>query len=285
MIQICSFSSGLSSALMTLRVLEKFGKEVTQIVFLDTLMEDEDNYRFMKDFEERFGVNIIRLSYGLTPYQLFDKKGIVPNSRLAPCTFYLKINLFKRYLKELMSTDPDITVNIGYDFKEVHRCQKTKENYEAMGVKVDFPLLWPPIIQRRYADIFENDYGIKPPRMYAMGYSHANCGGVCVKQGMRDWKITYLNFPERYRQVMLWEKSKGGKYTILKKRFVVDKKTITTPLSLEDFAKNYIDAPFVDGDAYCINCSIGDYSEDELTFILKTDQDVAETATKPPETP
>lgn len=258
MIQVCSFSTGLSSALMTLRVIEKFGKENTKIVFMDTLIEDEDNYRFMQDFENKFGVKIEKISYGLTPYELFDKQNIVPNQRVAPCTFTLKINQFKKYLEELNLKD--ITINIGYDYKEIHRVERTKQNYESLGYKVDFPLLWKPIIERDYKEIFINDYGINPPRMYFMGYSHANCGGMCIKQGMKDWKITFYQFPERFKKVMEWEKKREGKFTILKDR---RSKSLTDgskfkPLSLENFAKEYLN----EEDVYCINCSIGDYSEE-----------------------
>jgi hypothetical protein len=46
---------------------------------------------------------------------------------------------------------------------------------------------------------------ITPPRMYGRGYAHANCGGVCVAQGGRDWNRTLTYWPERYQRVEQWE--------------------------------------------------------------------------------
>jgi len=59
MLHIVSFSTGLSSALTAARVLERYGRENVEIVFLDTGIEDDDNYRFMRDFESRFGVRYV----------------------------------------------------------------------------------------------------------------------------------------------------------------------------------------------------------------------------------
>jgi hypothetical protein len=115
----------------------------------------------------------------------------------------LKIQPFTRYVSDLGG---DITIHIGYDFAEVHRCEATEKAYNRLGWSVDFPLLWRPLEHRPYTDVCRDDWGIEPPRMYELGYSHANCGGVCVKQGLGDWRRTLANFPERYEQVEKWER-------------------------------------------------------------------------------
>src|SRR3990167_6138612 len=97
---ICSFSSGLSSAIATDSVLSRFGSDNIDIIFEDTLFEDDDNYRFLRDCENRWNKKIIVLCEGFNPYEIAEKKQLIPNSRMAPCTFQLKINPFKKYLEK-----------------------------------------------------------------------------------------------------------------------------------------------------------------------------------------
>lgn len=267
MLHVVSFSTGLSSALCAVRVLEKYGKENTKIVFLDTKIEDDDNYRFMADFEKKFDVEILKLSEGRTPYQVFEDKNIIPVGKVVPCTFNLKINLFKNWLK---TQEKPITIYIGYDWKEIHRCEKTKSNYEALGYNVDFPLLWDPIEKRRYSEVFINDYGIRPPRMYSMGYTHANCGGMCVKQGMGDWLRTLKYFPERFEKIENWEAYMREKLNI-NYSFIKDRRFNSIKfLTLRDLRDRYEKRDFkesfltkLDSESACVVCSVGDLGEEE----------------------
>lgn len=43
-----------------------------------------------------------------------------------------------------------------------------------------------------------NEWGIKLPRMYALGFEHANCAGRCVRGGYRHYATLYKVWPERY---------------------------------------------------------------------------------------
>jgi hypothetical protein len=199
---IVSFSTGLSSALTVERVLARYGKEATTVVFMDTKIEDEDNYRFMDDCRRRWDVPIVVLAEGRTPYQVFTDQHVIPNSLVAPCTQKLKIGMFTAWLE---TQSKPITIHIGYDFTEIDRCEKTQRAYEKLGHSVDFPLLWQPYEYRRYSVIAREEWGIEPPLMYSLGYTHANCGGRCVKQGQGDWIRTLINFPERYMAAEDWE--------------------------------------------------------------------------------
>ena len=42
------------------------------------------------------------------------------------------------------------------------------------------------------------EQGIRPPRLYDMGFPHNNCGGFCVKQGHAAFANLYREMPERY---------------------------------------------------------------------------------------
>ena len=259
---IVSFSSGLSSALTALRVIERYGRENTTLVFMDTRFEDDDNYRFMADFGRVHKVSILRITEGRTPYQVSHAQHVIPNSRVAPCTARLKIEPFRAYLATLPKP---VTVHIGYDFQEMHRCAPTRANYEGLGYDVDFPLLWKPYEFRPYEQICRVDWGIEPPQMYRMGYTHANCGGRCVKQGHGDWLRTLANFPARYAEIEEWERQMrlnpvNADYAILKRQTASG----ITPLTLEQLRIEYEagrigQAGLFDLDAAsaCVVCGIG----------------------------
>ena len=222
MIDVASFSGGRLSAVMTERLLERGGN--IRLVFMNTRIEDDDNYRFIDQcavrWQMRYGVTLKWLTEGRTPYEVSHAEHVIPNSLLAPCTNRLKIEPFRAYLQDNFSGQ-DVTICIGYDFSEMHRCEPTRAAYAKHGWAVDFPMLWTPIEFRPYGEIIRS-WGIEPPRMYAMGYSHANCGGVCVKQGAGDWIKTLINFPDRFAQAEEWEREMrknetNAAYTILKR--------------------------------------------------------------------
>jgi hypothetical protein len=263
MIHVVSLSTGLSSAITGDRVLTRYGKESARFVFMDTKIEDEDNYRFMDECLSRWNVPIITLADGRTPYEVSHSQNVIPNSRVAPCTFRLKIQLFRKWLA---TQEKPITIHIGYDFTEMHRIEATKNNYEKLGYSVDFPLLWKPYEMRRYTDVVRNDWGIEPPRMYTLGYTHANCGGLCVKQGQGDWIRTLINFPERYAEAEAWEQEmrthsdEHAKYSICKDQ----SNNETTPITLKELRERYeassgqMDLFKLDYQSACVVCGVGD---------------------------
>jgi 3'-phosphoadenosine 5'-phosphosulfate sulfotransferase (PAPS reductase)/FAD synthetase len=94
MLHIVSFSSGLSSALAVERVLARYGPEPVRVVFMDTLIEDDDNYRFLDEMEARWLdvyelSEVERIAEGRTPYEVHDN--YVPSQKRARCTYMLKI--------------------------------------------------------------------------------------------------------------------------------------------------------------------------------------------------
>lgn len=263
MSEIVSFSSGLSSAIAAERVQQRYGR--AEIVFLDTTIEDQDNYRFLDDLRRRwlrlYGNDITILREGRTPYQVARDEQIIPNQKIAPCTFKLKIDPFSKWLDGRSGT-----VYIGYDFTEVDRCGPTQAAYEAIGFQVDFPLLWKPYEFRTYSQVAREDWNIEPPAMYAQGYSHANCGGICVKQGQGDWIRTLINYPERYAQVEEWEQEMRRHPTRKNYAILRDQSGGTVkPLTLRELRERYeqdksgMDLFKLDYQAACIRCGVGEF--------------------------
>lgn len=256
---VISISSGLSSAVMAERVLSKYPD--AYVVFMDTLIEDEDNYRFLDEWLEGFEPrNYIHLGDGRNPLEVFEDRQIIPNQKIAPCTFELKIKLFRDWLESLAG---ESTVYIGFDYEEMHRCDATTAAYNEAGYEVDYPLLWKPLMSTNYARHSRREWGIEPPRMYAMGYGHANCGGCCVKQGQADWLRTLSHFPERFSRYEAWEeeaRKRHGDYAFLRDQSGGSVK----PLPLSELRKRWEEGDITPRVAKslqfvspCITCGVG----------------------------
>ena len=46
--------------------------------------------------------------------------------------------------------------------------------------------------------IIEKEWEIELPRMYKLGFHHANCAGRCVRAGLHHYANLYLEWPEIY---------------------------------------------------------------------------------------
>jgi len=198
---VSSLSGGVASAVAHYRAVQRYGKENVLPWFADTLWEDEDLYRFLADFEAFIGQKIYRHTEGRTPLEVAEAQHIIPNSRIAPCSLVLKQRPFKRFIENYPKP---VTVLLGLDWSEQHRMDAPRRVYEAIpGVSVDFPLMWKPYDY----DIFQTvrNWGIEIPRLYRLGFPHNNCGGRCVRQGVREWRRLRNFFPARFEEVAVWE--------------------------------------------------------------------------------
>lgn len=259
---IASFSTGLSSAVMVERLLARYGRDDVEIVSMDTLIEDDDNYRFSNELLHGRWADVasVVLTAGRTPYEVSRAQHVIPNQKLAPCTRRLKIEPFTAYLATL--TGP-LTVHIGFDYSEVHRCAATDKNYNALGYATDYPLLWKPLEHRPYVQVAREDWGIVAPRMYYMGYTHANCGGRCVKQGKGDWLRTLANFPERYAEAEEWERRMRQNETNADYAFLRHQEAgVVRPMTLQELREQHEAgrAPTLfdlDAASACVVCGVG----------------------------
>jgi hypothetical protein len=44
-------------------------------------------------------------------------------------------------------------------------------------------------------------WGVNLPRMYALGFSHANCAGICIKAGRGHYATLYKVWPHKYAEI------------------------------------------------------------------------------------
>lgn len=222
---IVSLSGGVASAVAAERAIQRYGRERVTLWFADTSAEDEDTHRFLADCLKRWGGRLHTYRDGRTPLQVAEDKSIIPNQKHAPCTQILKIEPFTAWL---WRQPKPATVLIGLGWQEMRRIYErriwhrkagkprppTGYQRKMHGVYEDYPLLWKPLEYRPYQQVCREDWGIEPPRAYALGFSHNNClQHGCVKQGVGDWVRFRVAFPERFAAMRDWEqaqRAKGG---------------------------------------------------------------------------
>ena len=256
---IVSLSGGTSSAVAADRVINRYGRDNVILWFADTKWEDEDLYRFLKDLESYWEMEIQRYVNGMNPLEVAEKAKMIPNNRMIRCSFELKIEPFTRMIKKM---EKPLTVHIGLDWSEQHRMDAPKRNYEKIdGVSLDFPLMWKPYETLKYAKVVES-WGIESPRLYKYGFPHNNCGGRCVRQGQAEWKRLKTVFPERFNQVRDWELLQQTKSETRKDKSILTR-TINgnkEPITLAVLDKEWEEDPQVDmfeyeGDDFSCFCT------------------------------
>jgi hypothetical protein len=189
------FSSGAGSWAAAKRVAAEHGTDSLVLLFADTLIEDEDNYRYLRDAAENVGAPLVIVTEGRTPWEVFKDKRWIGNSRLAQCSHLLKQEPCLKWMRE---NDPYhmATVYVGIDWSEVNRVDAIARNWSPW--KVEAPLTHAPYMTKAQILAWGESEGLKPPRLYEMGFSHANCGGFCVRGGQAHFKNLLDKMPERY---------------------------------------------------------------------------------------
>lgn len=196
---IVNVSGGLTSFEALRRTLERHGKENTHAIFADTLIEDEDLYRFLDDQERYFGITIERVAEGRTPWQVMKDERCITMQSMAPCSKILKRKSIDRIITTRYEAGTFTRV-FGMDWTERHRIKRLTAALAPQPVW--FPLNEAPYVDKCHIANFLEKIGIKVPRLYDMGFTHNNCGGGCVKAGFAHWAHLYYTMPERYA---MWE--------------------------------------------------------------------------------
>ena len=234
MTHIVSYSGGLGSFATAYRIVQQVGADTTRLVFADTKTEDEDLYRFLGETSEFLGCNLTTIEDGRDIWGVFNDVKFMGNNRIDPCSKHLKRDLFKKWMKENYSPDECI-LYVGIGWNEEHRLERIKKNWEPY--KVEAPMTEPPLWENPDTVDILKKWGIEPPRLYALGFAHNNCGGFCVKSGQAQFKLLLKNFPERYRQhereqELLFKKI--GKHGFIR----ITRKGVMRYLSLKDFREH-----------------------------------------------
>ena len=217
-LHVVQFSGGIGSWAAAQRVAAEHGTDNLVLLFADTRVEDDDLYRFLDDAAAQLGVPVKRVADGRTPFQVFTDQRFLGNSRLAPCSHFLKVRPCRRWLTE--HTDPDDTVlYVGLDASEPLRAPAITRGWAPWRVR--YPMTEPPYLSKDDMLAWCARLGVTPPRLYELGFTHNNCGGVCVRAGQRHWIHLLHVFPDRFAAAEAQEqqlRAELGDVAILRER-------------------------------------------------------------------
>lgn len=192
---VVMYSSGVGSWAAARATVAELGAGNVTLLFADTSTEDADNYRFLRETVAQLGAELVTLKDGRGVWDVFSDERMIGNTRLSVCSRALKQRPARSWLEA--NADPaTTTVVVGIDWTEAHRLTKMRASYQPFTVQA--PLCDPPYLERDqiFADLAA--LGIEPPRLYAMGFAHANCGGFCVRAGQGQFAQLLALMPERY---------------------------------------------------------------------------------------
>lgn len=201
--RIVSVSSGLGSAFVWKLACDRYGPKNVTGVFTDVNGEHPDNYRFLAEVQYALGSRLIKITNdGKTIWDVFKENRFLGNSRVDLCSRILKREAFHNWLKG--NVDPQNTIiSLGIDWTEVHRFDRAMPRWAADGFTIDAPLCEPPYLDKFHAQAWLDAEGIPRPKLYDLGFSHANCGGGCIKAGIKQFKHLFMADPRWY--VNWWE--------------------------------------------------------------------------------
>lgn len=192
---IVMFSGGIGSWAAAKRVAERHGTENLTLLFTDTLMEDEDLYRFLEQGAANVGGELVKLAEGRNPWQVFFDVRYLGNSRVDPCSRTLKREISDKWLKENFTPD-NCRIYVGIDWSEKHRIERLAELRKPWVYEA--PMCDPPYLTKPDMLAWLKREGIEPPRLYTMGFAHNNCGGFCIKAGLGHFANLLRTMPDRY---------------------------------------------------------------------------------------
>ena len=192
---VVMFSGGIGSWATGKRVAEAHGTKNLILLFADTLIEDEDLYRFLGEAASNIGGELIKVAEGRDPWQVFRDERFIGNSRADPCSKILKRRFLRSWLEE--NCEPKNTiVYLGIDWSEIHRFESAQEHWVPWECVA--PMCDPPYrMKQEMLDDLRAD-GIAPPRRYDLGFPHNNGGGFFSKAGQAHFKLLLEVMPERF---------------------------------------------------------------------------------------
>jgi len=202
---IVNFSGGLCSLFASLREIERHGRANVINLFADTLYENQDLHDFLRRSEDVTGVPVTRISYGLNPWQLFRKEGMIGNNGSPICSIRLKREPLNAWMESrynladdqsAFSFLPNATVTLGFDWTELHRV--TDFQVEHPTWRLSAPMTEAPYWDKCRMIGEAEKLGFVTPEAYVLGFPHNNCGMVCVRAGISHFVHLHKVKPKRY---------------------------------------------------------------------------------------
>ena len=256
------YSGGICSYFTAKRVIEKFGKENVILLFTDTLIEDDDLYRFIDETTKKLGATFVSIADGRTPFEVYKDSKFLGNNRIAPCSHILKQATAKKWILE--NCDPQDTIlYLGLDWTETHRFASPRKNWNPY--QVEYPMSEKPYMTK--ADMLDElkAENIKAPRLYEMGFAHNNCGGFCCRAGQGHFARLLEKLPKKFEEA---EKQEEFMRQYLDKDVAFMKKTVkgvARPYTLRQLRKDIANKCEVDlFDIGGCGCFVDDVDDKEV---------------------
>jgi 3'-phosphoadenosine 5'-phosphosulfate sulfotransferase (PAPS reductase)/FAD synthetase len=203
---VVMFSGGAGSWAAAKRVAEQHGTADLTLLFADTLIEDADLYRFLGEAAENIGAPLVQIADGRTPWQVFRDERFLGNARVGLCSKVLKQQQVDGWL-DAMRDPVDTIVYVGLDWSEEHRLARLRALRGAAGWDYRAPLCEAPYLTRDDVLAEMRREGLRPPRLYEMGFAHNNCGGGCVRAGVGHFAHLARALPGVFAE---WERNEQG---------------------------------------------------------------------------
>jgi len=220
MTAVVCYSGGHSSALVAIEAARKYGSDNVILLNHDisSTVEHEDIKRFKVEVADYLGVPITYANAEnfeeMTPLAVAKMKaGFSGNGRDCFCTWHLKTEPFRRWLKENFPADEDsprkdIRILYGFDPNEKIRVLRRAMNLRNEGYRAGFPLCVKPWKRTIYST---EEIGITRPSTYKI-WKHANCMG-CLKAGKQHWYVVFCLRPDIFEEAVQAEAELG--YSII----------------------------------------------------------------------
>ena len=165
------------------------------LLVADTQIEDPDLWRFVHDSTVHIGVDP---TSSLTA---------VPRSR-SSTTNVSSVTVDWRRVRRSSSNVPagrgctradpaDTVLYVGSTGRKPVAPLRSRHGWAPWTVR--FPMCDPPYLSKEDMLDAARAAGLTPPRLYELGFSHNNCGGVCVGEA-KHWLHLLEVFPDRYAQ-------------------------------------------------------------------------------------
>lgn len=215
---ICWWSGGITSAVACKIIIDKYGKDNCRVIMLDTGNEHQDTYRFLKDCEKWYGIDIELLKS--TVYNTIEDtwyKHLSLNTATgAICSYMLKRKVREKWEKNNEYSHQ--VFGFEYNKKEINRAKALELNHP--HTKPIFPLIDVKMDKQDCIN-YVNNVGIKIPEAYSLGFNNNNCLNTgCVQGGIGYWKKIQKEMPDLFEKMAKVEfdltRLKGKPVTMLK---------------------------------------------------------------------
>ena len=168
------------------RWIDQYGADGLILLFTDVggdgtnphVGEDPDTLRFLEDAAADLGAPLVKLRDGRDIWDVFREKRWLGNTQLAHCSWELKTGPARAWIEQ---NAPGLQrIIVGIDKTEDHRAAEISAKYAPY--EVVFPLMERPHWWKPQLVDMLRERGITPPRMYRLGFAHADAAdGIAVK--------------------------------------------------------------------------------------------------------